>query len=156
RSRSRARHCVPGRSPPPSTPGSGWHPRSARARGSSSTSRSTATSPCRPSAASPRAASSTSGRSGGSPTSRSPPSRWRPRTPAGGVDGGARAEIYSLIRRLAASGAAVLMVSSEIEEVLGLADDVLVVAEGRVVHHGPADQIDEHGVLDLVMEGTHA
>ncbi|WP_413451052.1 sugar ABC transporter ATP-binding protein [Georgenia phoenicis] len=76
--------------------------------------------------------------------------------PTRGVDVGARAEIYGLIRRLAASGAAVLMVSSEIEEVLGLADDVLVVAEGRVVHHGPADQIDEHGVLDLVMEGTHA
>ncbi len=76
--------------------------------------------------------------------------------PTRGVDVGARAEIYSLIRRLAARGAAVLMVSSEIEEVLGLADDVLVVAEGRVVHQGPADQIDEHGVLDLVMEGTHA
>ncbi|WP_193311478.1 sugar ABC transporter ATP-binding protein [Georgenia satyanarayanai] len=76
--------------------------------------------------------------------------------PTRGVDVGARAEIYSLIRRLAAQGAAVLMVSSEIEEVLGLADDVLVVAEGRVVHQGPADQIDEHGVLDLVMEGTHA
>ena len=76
--------------------------------------------------------------------------------PTRGVDVGARAEIYALIRRLAAQGAAVLMVSSEIEEVLGLADDVLVVADGRVVHQGPADQIDEHGVLDLVMEGTHA
>ncbi len=76
--------------------------------------------------------------------------------PTRGVDVGARAEIYTLIRGLAAQGSAVLMVSSEIEEVLGLADDVLVIAEGRVVHHGPADQIDEHGVLDLVMEGTHA
>ncbi|WP_110852715.1 sugar ABC transporter ATP-binding protein [Georgenia satyanarayanai] len=76
--------------------------------------------------------------------------------PTRGVDVGARSEIYSLIRSLAARGAAVLMVSSEIEEVLGLADDVLVVADGRVVHQGPADQIDEHGVLDLVMEGTHA
>ncbi|HLS72343.1 MAG TPA: sugar ABC transporter ATP-binding protein [Actinomycetaceae bacterium] len=75
--------------------------------------------------------------------------------PTRGVDVGARAEIYTLIRRLAAQGTAVLMVSSEIEEVLGLADEVLVIAEGRVVHRGPADQIDEHGVLDLVMEGTH-
>jgi len=47
-------------------------------------------------------------------------------------------------------------VSSEIDEVLGLADRVLVLSEGRVVHSGPADQIDEHGVLDLVMEGTAA
>ena len=74
--------------------------------------------------------------------------------PTRGVDVGARAEIYGLIRQLARQGTAVVMVSSEIEEVLGLADQVLVVADGEVVHDGPADQIDEHGVLDLVMEGT--
>ena len=74
--------------------------------------------------------------------------------PTRGVDVGARAEIYALIRRLARQGTAVVIVSSEIDEVLGLSDQVLVVAEGAVVHTGPADQIDEHGVLDLVMEGT--
>ncbi|UNX56303.1 sugar ABC transporter ATP-binding protein [Georgenia sp. TF02-10] len=76
--------------------------------------------------------------------------------PTRGVDVGARAEIYTLVRRLAAAGAAVVVVSSEIEEVLGLADHVLVIADGIVVHGGPADRIDEHRVLDLVMEGTHA
>ncbi|GIG27262.1 sugar ABC transporter ATP-binding protein [Cellulomonas denverensis] len=76
--------------------------------------------------------------------------------PTRGVDVGARAEIYALIRRLADSGAAVVVVSSEIPEVLGLADRVLVVSEGRVVHTGPADQIDEHAVLDMVMEGSAA
>ena len=76
--------------------------------------------------------------------------------PTRGVDVGARAEIYNLIRDLAASGAAVLVVSSEIDEVLGLSDRVLVISEGRVVHQGPADSIDEHGVLDLVMEGSAA
>lgn len=74
--------------------------------------------------------------------------------PTRGVDVGARAEIYALIRRLARQGTAVVMVSSEIDEVLGLADQVLVIADGAVVHDGPAAQIDEHGVLDLVMEGT--
>ncbi len=74
--------------------------------------------------------------------------------PTRGVDVGARAEIYGLIRALARRGTAVVVVSSEIEEVLGLADQVLVVADGAVVHQGPADQINEHGVLDLVMEGT--
>ncbi len=74
--------------------------------------------------------------------------------PTRGVDVGARAEIYGLIRELARQGTAIVVVSSEIEEVLGLADQVFVIAEGAVVHHGPADQIDEHGVLDLVMEGT--
>jgi ribose transport system ATP-binding protein len=76
--------------------------------------------------------------------------------PTRGVDVGARAEIYTLIRRLAAAGNAVVMVSSEIEEVLGLADTVLVVADGRVLRTVPAHQIDEHGVLDLVMKGHAA
>ncbi|QAY74124.1 sugar ABC transporter ATP-binding protein [Agromyces protaetiae] len=76
--------------------------------------------------------------------------------PTRGVDVGARAEIYALIRELAAAGNAVVIVSSEIEEVLGLADTVLVVAEGRIVRTVPASAIDEHGVLDLVMKGTAA
>jgi ribose transport system ATP-binding protein len=42
------------------------------------------------------------------------------------------------------------------EEVLGLADRVLVVREGRVVHEGPAQEIDEHRILDLIMEGSAA
>ncbi|MEJ1156494.1 sugar ABC transporter ATP-binding protein [Microbacterium marmarense] len=76
--------------------------------------------------------------------------------PTRGVDVGARTEIYALIRRLAAAGNAIVVISSEIDEVLGLADNVLVVAEGRVLDTIPASQIDEHGVLDLVMKGTAA
>jgi ribose transport system ATP-binding protein len=76
--------------------------------------------------------------------------------PTRGVDVGARAEIYGLIADLAAQGAAVVVVSSDIPEVIGLADRVLVISEGRVVHDGPASGIDEHRVLDLVMEGSAA
>ncbi|QMU97015.1 sugar ABC transporter ATP-binding protein [Microbacterium esteraromaticum] len=76
--------------------------------------------------------------------------------PTRGVDVGARTEIYALIRRLAAAGDAVVVVSSEIEEVLGLADTVLVIGDGRVLDTLPASQIDEHGVLDLVMKGAAA
>ena len=76
--------------------------------------------------------------------------------PTRGVDVGARSEIYALIRRLADQGVAVVVVSSEVPEVLGLADRVLVIGEGRVVHEGPAAEIDEHRVLDLVMEGSVA
>ena len=56
--------------------------------------------------------------------------------PTRGVDVGARSEIYLLIRKLADSGVAVVVVSSEVEEVLGLSDRVLVVAGGRVLHDG--------------------
>ena len=76
--------------------------------------------------------------------------------PTRGVDVGARSEIYALVRSLADRGVAVVMVSSEVPEVLGLADRVLVIREGRVVHEGPAEHIDEHQVLDLVMEGSAA
>jgi ribose transport system ATP-binding protein len=74
--------------------------------------------------------------------------------PTRGVDVGARSEIYALVRELAAAGVAVVMVSSEVPEVLGLADRVLVVREGRVVHGAPAGELDESRVLDLVMEGA--
>ncbi|NED97768.1 sugar ABC transporter ATP-binding protein [Phytoactinopolyspora alkaliphila] len=74
--------------------------------------------------------------------------------PTRGVDVGARSELYALIRELADNGVAIVLVSSEVPEVLGLADRVLVIREGRVVHTGPAADIDEHQVLDLVMEGS--
>ncbi len=74
--------------------------------------------------------------------------------PTRGVDVGARSELYALIRRLADEGLAVLLVSSEVPEVLGLADRVLVLREGVVVHRAPATELDEHRVLDLVMEGA--
>ncbi|MFE0170945.1 sugar ABC transporter ATP-binding protein [Streptomyces sp. NPDC059002] len=76
--------------------------------------------------------------------------------PTRGVDVGARAELYAVIRRLADDGLAVLLVSSEVPEVLGLADRVLVLREGRVVHAAPARDLDEHRVLDLVIEGSPA
>ena len=76
--------------------------------------------------------------------------------PTRGVDVGARSEIYKLVRALADAGVAVVVVSSEVEEVLGLADRVLVVREGVVVHEAPATELDESRVLDLVMEGKVA
>ncbi|MFD0416499.1 sugar ABC transporter ATP-binding protein [Streptomyces sp. NPDC127108] len=74
--------------------------------------------------------------------------------PTRGVDVGARAELYTVIRRLADEGLAVLLVSSEVPEVLGLADRVLVLREGRVVHTAPAQDLDEHRVLDLVLASS--
>ncbi len=58
--------------------------------------------------------------------------------PTRGVDVGARSELYALVRRLADEGKAVVLVSSEVPEVLGLANRVLVLRDGEVVHTGPA------------------
>ncbi|MFI1995197.1 sugar ABC transporter ATP-binding protein [Actinoplanes sp. NPDC020271] len=74
--------------------------------------------------------------------------------PTRGVDVGARAELYQVIHDLAATGVGVLLVSSEVPEVLGLADRVLVMREGRLIHEAPAGELDEDTVLDLVMAGS--
>ena len=69
--------------------------------------------------------------------------------PTRGVDVAARAAIHRLINNLAAEGAAVLMISSEIEEVLGLAHRVLVMRRGSVTREFGADP-----PLDTVMEAA--
>jgi ribose transport system ATP-binding protein len=51
---------------------------------------------------------------------------------------------------------AIVVVSSEVEEVLGLADRVVVISEGEVVHESAATELNESKVLDLVMEGKVA
>ena len=71
--------------------------------------------------------------------------------PTRGVDVGARAEIYTLIRSLADRGVAIVVVSSDIEEVLGLSDRVLVIADGSVVHDGASSAIDASGILDRII-----
>jgi ABC-type sugar transport system ATPase subunit len=60
--------------------------------------------------------------------------------PSRGVDVGARAQIHAMIRDLARDGLSVIVVSSEAEELPGLCDRILVMAEGRVVEEltGPA------------------
>jgi ribose transport system ATP-binding protein len=74
--------------------------------------------------------------------------------PTRGVDVGARAELYQVIQALAADGVGILLVSSEVPEVLGLADRVLVMREGRLIHEADASTLDEHTVLDMVMAGS--
>jgi ABC-type sugar transport system ATPase subunit len=69
--------------------------------------------------------------------------------PTRGVDVGAKAEIYALIRQLAADGAAVLVISSELPEVLQLSDRIAVVARGRIVGMVDATDATEESLLDL-------
>ncbi|TCP56117.1 ribose transport system ATP-binding protein [Tamaricihabitans halophyticus] len=74
--------------------------------------------------------------------------------PTRGVDVAARAELYRLIRDLADSGVALVIVSSELPEVLGLADRVLVLREGQQLAERTASELTEAEVLDMVMEGS--
>jgi rhamnose transport system ATP-binding protein len=67
--------------------------------------------------------------------------------PTRGIDIGTKAEVHRLLSQLAADGVAVLMVSSELPEVLGMADRVLVMLEGRLVREIARDRADEEGVM---------
>jgi len=68
--------------------------------------------------------------------------------PTRGIDVGAKREIYELIARAAADGVAVLLVSSELEEVLGLAHRALVMRGGRIAAELAGDALTERAVLD--------
>lgn len=67
--------------------------------------------------------------------------------PTRGIDIGAKAEVYGLIRSLCAQGAAVIVVSSELEELRHLADRIIVMSAGRVQDTLNADEYDEERVL---------
>ena len=69
--------------------------------------------------------------------------------PTRGVDVGAKAEIHQLIARLVADGAAVLMISSEMPEILGMSHRIMVMHEGRVTGILEREQADQVKIMDL-------
>ena len=79
---------------------------------------------------------------------------FRPRVlifdePTRGIDVGAKAEIYELIRDLAAKGVSVIVISSEMEEVLGISDRIAVMHEGRLTGILDRSQFSEEAVMRL-------
>jgi ribose transport system ATP-binding protein len=69
--------------------------------------------------------------------------------PTRGIDVGAKAEIYSLLRKLADDGVAVLFVSSDVPEILGLADRILVMSRGVLAGELNGDTASEEEILTL-------
>jgi ribose transport system ATP-binding protein/rhamnose transport system ATP-binding protein len=76
--------------------------------------------------------------------------------PTRGVDVGAKADIYRILRDLAAKGMAILVVSSDLPEVLALAHRIVVMAEGRVVGELDAAGASEIGILELAAPASQA
>ena len=83
--------------------------------------------------------------------------RWARRTlrvlildePTRGVDIGAKADIYRMMQQAAERGLAILMISSELPEVVGLADSVYVMRDGRIAGQLRGNEIDEHAIMTL-------
>jgi ribose transport system ATP-binding protein len=69
--------------------------------------------------------------------------------PTRGVDVGAKSEIYALMDRLAGEGVAILMISSDLEEIIGMSDRVLVMHEGRLAGELPRSGLNEEAIMRL-------
>jgi ribose transport system ATP-binding protein len=76
--------------------------------------------------------------------------------PTQGVDVGTKEEIYRLIREMAASGKAILVASSDLEEVLEIADRVLAIRQGRIVKEFRNETIDPALLVDAITHGEAA
>jgi ribose transport system ATP-binding protein len=74
--------------------------------------------------------------------------------PTRGIDVGAKQEIYQLMTELADNGIAILMISSDMEELLGMSDRIIVLCEGELAGEVKKDQFEQHYILDLA-SGTH-
>ncbi len=74
--------------------------------------------------------------------------------PTRGIDVGAKQEIYQLMCELADDGIAIIMISSDMEELLGMSDRVIVLCEGRFAGEVPREQFSQSIILDLA-SGKH-
>src|SRR5205823_11859483 len=90
--------------------------------------------------------------------------KWLARTPrvllldepTRGVDVGARSEIYGLMDELAGDGVAIWMISSDLEEILGMSDRVLVLHEGRLAGELSRSELNEESVMRLATGASGA
>jgi putative multiple sugar transport system ATP-binding protein len=67
--------------------------------------------------------------------------------PTRGIDVGAKSEIYAIIRDLAAQGKGIIMISSELPELLGVSDRIYTIFEGAITNDIPIDQADPESVM---------
>jgi ribose transport system ATP-binding protein len=74
--------------------------------------------------------------------------------PTRGVDAGSKSEIYALMRKLADEGVAILMISSDMEEVIGVSDRVAVMHEGAIAGMLERDALSEASIMHLAVGDT--
>ena len=71
--------------------------------------------------------------------------------PTRGIDVGAKYEIYTIINELAAAGKAVVMISSEMPELLGMSDRIYVMNEGRFVGELAAAEASQERIMGMIV-----
>jgi putative multiple sugar transport system ATP-binding protein len=76
--------------------------------------------------------------------------------PTRGIDVGAKFEIYGLMNRMAEEGRGVVMISSEMPELLGMCDRIYVMAEGRIVGELPSREASQERIMEMIVRHGHA
>ncbi len=74
--------------------------------------------------------------------------------PTRGIDVGAKIEIYQLLDRLAREGKAIVMISSELPEILGMSDRILVISQGRLMGELRGDGVTEERILEMAIPSS--
>jgi putative multiple sugar transport system ATP-binding protein len=72
--------------------------------------------------------------------------------PTRGIDVGAKYEIYTIINRLAGEGKAIIVISSELPEILGVCDRIYVMSEGKIVGEMPAADASQEKIMTCIMQ----
>jgi putative multiple sugar transport system ATP-binding protein len=72
--------------------------------------------------------------------------------PTRGIDVGAKYEIYTIINRLASEGKAIIVISSELPEILGICDRIYVMSEGKIVGEMPAADASQEKIMTCIMQ----
>ncbi|WP_134678707.1 multiple monosaccharide ABC transporter ATP-binding protein [Paracoccus ravus] len=75
--------------------------------------------------------------------------------PTRGIDVGAKYEIYTIIRDLAAAGKSIIVISSEMPELLGITDRVIVMNEGRLVGEMPTSEATQERIMSVIIKSGH-
>ena len=73
--------------------------------------------------------------------------------PTRGIDVGAKYEIYTIINELAAEGKRVIVISSELPELLGISDRIYVMNEGRIVGEMAASEASQEKIMRAIVRG---
>ena len=75
--------------------------------------------------------------------------------PTRGIDVGAKYEIYNIINTLVADGKSVIMISSELPEVLGMSDRIYVMNEGRMVGEFKGSEATQEGIMAAILKSSN-
>jgi ABC-type sugar transport system ATPase subunit len=74
--------------------------------------------------------------------------------PTRGVDVGAKAEIHSLINQLAKDGLGIILVSSELPEIVAMSDRIVIMAEGKVTGELSRSEADQNRIMNLAVPSS--